>query len=127
MALSSIISNNSVREENELNPNNVKVRIEIQSNVDWEGSVSCTGEDYGLYPISGSENSENQTLEYTAHSVYFVINAKFQVNFLGENIVITDGWLRTRMYINDKLENNDLTTTFSGSDGVYYSYSAGYS
>jgi hypothetical protein len=117
----------SYSQENELKPKNVNVRIEIQSNVDWEGSVSCMGEDPGQYSISSSENSKNQTLEYTAHGFYFAIKAQFQVDFMGEHFIISDGWLRTRMYINGKLENNDLTTTFSGNDGVEYTYYAGYS
>ena len=111
-------------------PNIVQTTIIIESNIDWSGSISCTGQNYGFYSISGSvydSADDNQTYTYKANFIDLNINGQFQSNFFGTMVTISDGYLHVLVYIDGKLEYNKLITTLSAFSGCEFKYNAGYS
>jgi heme/copper-type cytochrome/quinol oxidase subunit 2 len=113
--------------------NIVYVTIIIESNVDWYGSVTITGPDYGFYPFSGSlydsgnGGSKACIYNYTANTVDLDIHGQFQINFFGDIATIYDGYLHAREYINGTLEFNKTITPYTSSNGFDWWYQAGYS
>jgi hypothetical protein len=124
LAIPTIWYNMQLNQQKPLTPNNVHVKIVIQSNVDWEGSVTCTGPDYGFYTVSGSEN---KTYEYTVNFIDFEIYGQFYDEIFGQRIFIYDGYVRVLLYVDGKLEFNELIKATSDSNGRQLTYRAGYS
>jgi hypothetical protein len=125
--------NGNFQTQKDPEPNIVQATIIIESNVDWTGSVTITGSDYGFYPISGSMydsgSADNKTYSYhyTANTVDLDVTASFQMNFLGQSIIISDGYLHAQVYINGTLEYDKRVNAFTPTCGFEFWYQAGYS
>lgn len=86
--------------------------------------MTRSGPDRGFDVFSGSEN---KTYEYDVSFIEFEITGIFHMNFLGERIVIYDGYVRILFYVDDKLHSTELIKATSTYDTTVWTYKPEYS
>ena len=129
-----IMQNNQENTQKQPQPNIVDAKIIVQSNIDWYGSVTCTGPSYGFYTISGSMSDSQGNKEFATYSYNYTVNkidlevyGQFSMNFFGDNLLIYDGFVKIFTYINGELKCNQTIKAYSDYDGYEWRYQAGYS
>lgn len=110
--------------EPSIKPTVVHITVVIQSNVDWECTVTRSGPDSGFDVFSGSEN---KTYEYDVSFIKFEITGIFDMYFFGEHIIIYDGYVRIAFYVDGKLHSTELIKATSTYDTIEWTYKPEYS